>query len=247
MNLETIIKRFARGLEFVDRTTTTVTMPRDRERGPYLAGVPSMTETAVTKEVTDWWVRSYPADFYSSSFQIELEVPYLGVPRAKCDFVIGDHRELLFPVANEWAVEVKRIQLLGNNGNNNDYGIPKLLSPYLKDRSLIHDLRRMQSHPLANYQAALGYVFTYSFDSLNTAHQKHENRPTELENIRKVLHKNDPGDGIYDGMEIVMAADAIFSSLDLTIGNLVVEPFRNLWRHPCGGNGFVFAWEVKPN
>ena len=50
-----------------------------------------------------------------------------------------------------------------------------------------------------------------------------------------------------DGMEIVRAANAIFSSLDLIIGDLVVEPFRNLWRHPCGGNGFVFAWEVKPN
>lgn len=244
MNLETIVKRFARGLEFVDQRTTTVTMPRDRERGPYLAGVPSMTETAVTKEVTDWWVRSSPTDFYSSSFEIELEVPYPGAPRVKCDFVIRDTASLFQDI--EWAVEVKRIQLLGNNGNNNDYGIPKLLSPYLKDRSLIHDLRRMQSHPLANRQAALGYVFTYSFESLDTARRMHRNKSIELENIRKVLHNNDPSSGIYDGMEMVRAADAIFSSLDLTIGDLIVEPFKNLWRHPCGGNGFVFAWEVKP-
>ena len=28
------------------------------------------------------------------------------------------------------------------------------------------------------------------------------------------------------------------------VGPLVREPFQ-LWRHPCGGNGEVFGWEVK--
>jgi hypothetical protein len=39
-------------------------------------------------------------------------------------------------------------------------------------------------------------------------------------------------------------ADEIFNSKNL-VKPLQLKEFKNAWRHPCGGNGQIFGWEIK--
>jgi hypothetical protein len=245
MDLAVIARRFAEGLEFVDRHTSVVSYPRGiATQPPYLPGVPTMHERDVASEFMDWWVKKYPSDFNPTN-AYKLEVPYPTLPRASCDFVFSSDGE--WEPKPEWAVEVKRIQLVGNNGNNNDYGLAKVLSPFLKDRSLSHDLQRLRQHSFARHHACIGYVFSYSFETHNEASLLHSDKEEQLNNLKKVLHLNDRVDGTLKGEDLVDSANAIFKHLDLVTKDVIVEPFKGLWRHPCGGNGLVFAWEVKTN
>ena len=242
MDLRKIAARFAEGLKFVDSHTTTVTKPRKKTEPPYFPGVPSMYEDAVAKEVAEWWREKYPEDFQPTS-AVELQMSYPTLDGGTCDLVFSSDGQWI--PDPEWAIEIKRIQLVGNNGKNNDYGLAKVLSPYLKDRSLIHDLRRQSSHAFARHHACVGYVFDYDFGLLREARTHHPDKQSVLDNLQLVLHGNDRTKGVLSGRDLVFAADALVRQADLVIGDLVIEPFQDLWRHPCGGNGIVFAWEVK--
>lgn len=112
----------------------------------------TLREPVFVKELLDWWRTAYKSDFNPKDAS-NIEVPYPDVARAKCDLIFStDGSSLQNP---EWAIEVKHIALVGNNGKNNDYGVPKILSPYLKDRSLIHDIKRMQEHKIGKKQNLL--------------------------------------------------------------------------------------------
>ena len=39
-------------------------------------------------------------------------------------------------------------------------------------------------------------------------------------------------------------ADTIFTGLGLVLP-VVESDFNNAWRHPCGGSGTIFGWEIK--
>lgn len=234
--------RFVEGLKYVDAHTTTITKPRKKSDPPYFPGVPSMYEDSVAVEVSEWWRQTYPGDF-SPETAIELQFPYPSITQATCDLVFST--DGLWLPEPEWAVEIKRIQLVGNNGKNNDYGLAKVLSPYLKDRSLFHDLRRQQSHAFARRHACVGYVFNYDFDSLRESHLHHPEKSEVLKNLEKVLRENDRDNGVLRGEDLVHTADTIFRQADLVVGELILEPFQDLWRHACGGKGVVFAWEVN--
>ena len=43
--------------------------------------------------------------------------------------------------------------------------------------------------------------------------------------------------------EIIDFANQIFSTHNLA-RNFTQASFNGAWRHPCGGNGTIFAWEV---
>lgn len=201
-----------------------------------------MYEDAVAVEVAEWWREAYPTDF-QPEIAVELQMSYPTLEGGSCDLVFSsDGKWLPEP---EWAIEIKRIQLVGNNGKNNDYGLAKVLSPFLKDRSLTHDLRRQRTHAFARRHACVGYVFNYDFVSLEEARSLHPDKEVVIENLKQVLYGNDKTTGVLRGEDLVNAADAMFRKDDLVVGDLVVEPFHGLWRHPCGGNGVVFAWEVR--
>ena len=201
-----------------------------------------MYEDAVSEEVMSSWVESTDFEF-SPRDAHDDQVPYPNSGRAKCDLVFSTDGNWSNP---EWAIEVKRIQLVGDNGKNNDYGAAKILSPYLKDRSLVHDIQRLRANPLARRQAVIGYVFTYDFDSVREALHHHPNEEEVLNNLRDVLRSNDPVRGLLNGLDIVEVADVICLTQEIVTGPVLRVPFDGLWRHPCGGSGFVFGWEVMP-
>ena len=241
MELSSILQRFAEGLEFVDANTTHISANR-RNGEIYLPGVKTLTERHFVMELADWWKEYKQSDFNPRN-ALKLEVPYLGIPRAKCDLVLSTNGTPLH--SPEWAIEVKHIALVGNNGKNNDFGVAKILSPYLKDRSLIHDIYRMQKHGVAQRKAVIGYCFSYDNESCKEAKRRHPKSIEFIQNIEEVLRGNDPEGRKYSAMPMVEFANDIFSERNLVF-NLEVREFSNAWRHPCGGKGIVFGWELKP-
>ncbi len=235
MELSQILERFSHGLSVVDATTSRVTKD-------YLPGVPSMFETAVAEEVADWWLQNFPNDFDPSG-AIDTEVPYPLNNRAQCDLVFSSNGSA--SGSPEWAIEVKRLQFVGDNGKNNDYNVQKMLSPYLKDRALTHDVDRMRSDPLANRHAVIGYAFEYDFGSCAEALNRHPSEHPRIIEIRKVCAKNNAATGLIDPLAMVKVADHLLTSLGWT-KPVEFTRFSDLWRHPTGGSGVVFGWEVLP-
>ncbi len=241
MEFGQILERFAEGIEFVDANTSHVSANR-RTGEVYLPGVKTLTERQFVTEFVDWWQKYKPSDFNPHG-AIEIEVPYEQIPRAKCDVVFStDGSADEFPA---WAIEVKHIALVGNNGKNNDFGVSKILSPYLKDRSLIHDINRMRQFAVAKKKGVIGYCFTYDIESCEEARVRHPQNSLYIEHIEEVLRVNDPINRQYSVLPMIEFADAIFKERDL-VYDLEIRSFDNAWRHPCGGKGVIFGWKLKP-
>jgi hypothetical protein len=239
LDLQEIIEKFSEGLVYVDTHTETVTL-NSRTKVPYLVGLKTMHEVDVVKEMVSWWKQKFPNDFTTSG-NVKVSFPYPNSKKDFCDLVFSsDDNSLNNP---EWAIEVKHISFLGDNGKNNDYNVQKMLSPYLKDRSLIHDIHKLKSNPIGRKQAVIGYCFNYDFlicDEASKIHPQHTQRVNEM---RKVCKKNNDKSGELNVKEIVDFANQIFTTHNLA-KNLKQVEFKGAWRHPCGGNGTIFAWEV---
>ena len=239
MELEQILNRFAEGLNRVDKITQHQSANR-RTGEFYLPGVKTMNERKFVEELLDWWQREYPNDFFPLNAS-DREVKYPGIPRASCDLILSsDGSDLSSP---EWSIEVKHLALVGNNGKNNDFGVAKILSPYLKDRSLIHDIERLRDHGIGSRKAVIGYSFEYSYESCLEAALQHPKHLDIVENIRAVCRLNDPVGGAYPLLPIIEFADEIFKHRGLT-KPMIIKEFSNAWRHPAGGSGKIFGWEL---
>ena len=78
-------------------------------------------------------------------------VRYLDGSSKKCDLVIGD----------EWAIEVKMIRMMGDNGKPNDNLVSHVISPYPKQRSALTDCRKLLDSGLPGHKAILMYGYEY--------------------------------------------------------------------------------------
>ena len=241
MEFRQILERFAEGLVVVDASTTHESA-NQRSGEIYLPGVKTLREPRFVEELLNWWRGAHPSDFNPRDAS-EREVPYPEVSRASCDLAFStDGSPLAKP---EWSIEVKHIALVGNNGKNNDYGVPKILSPYLKDRSLIHDINRMRKHPIGKRQGVIGYCFEYSFETCKEALVIHPEHEDYVKNVRAVCKSNDPSEGKLSALPMAEFANEIFLANNLVKPLQVIE-FSNAWRHPCGGRGHIFGWEILP-
>ena len=235
--LQQLVDLVADAIPRVDATTTTET--RRRAGGIYHQGVASMFETEFVDDLFNWWSEA-GADVLNLG-DFELEVPYPNAPKSACDAVLDISHS---GYDSHWAIEFKRVQMVGDNGKNNDYGIPKMLSPYLKDRSLRHDVERLRASGLAERYAVIGYAFRHSFDLIEQSRRRHPDQAERLDNLRKVCQKNDPVDGVLDPMEMVHLSNEMLRRSGHVVGHAVAN-FAGAWRHPCGGAGVVFGWELS--
>lgn len=87
---------------------------------------------------------------------LEREVPYPDIARSRCDLVIGG--------SPSWAVEVKLLRLLGDNGLKNDNMLMHILSPYPVDHSALTDCSKLLRSGFADRKAIL--IIAYDYDSL---------------------------------------------------------------------------------
>jgi len=86
---------------------------------------------------------------------VQTDVPYPGASRQRCDMCFG-----LEPKWN-WAIEVKMLRLMGDNGKPNDNMLMHILSPYPRDRSALTDCTKLLESGLTGQKAIVIYGFDY--------------------------------------------------------------------------------------
>ena len=242
MDLQTIVKRVSEGIPEVDKYTESIRLNR-RTRLPLLPGVKTLTEEQFVTDLMNWWTQAHPSDgdHLFGGFTFETQRSYERFKSRKCDLVFSsDGTDLSEP---EWAIEFKHISLAGDNGKANGYAVQKVLSPYLNDHSLIHDIERLKADPPARKQAVIGYCFDYSFDSCMEAFTRHPDRRDVINELIKLCRGVDPINGKFTVADLVEFADDIFQKRGL-VSSPVTSKFSGAWKHPAGGNGLVFGWQV---
>ena len=87
--------------------------------------------------------------------RVSLGVPYPEMLRQKCDLCIGPQEPY------DWAVEIKLLRFLGDNGKANDNILMHLLSPYAQHRSALTDCTKLRQSALGRQKA----LIIYGYDS----------------------------------------------------------------------------------
>lgn len=225
-----IVQAYARCIEWVDRHTQT-------QRGAHIRSFKSLTEPQAVRQIDERWAVE-PGTVLRTVVgprggrRTRVNVRYPDIPRATCDHVFST----LPGEDQEWAIEVKNIATVGGNGGKNDFGVGKVLSPYLKDRSLMHDVARLKYHRLAPRHAVVGYAFNYSEASCDEAAVQHPGA-AQIARIRSVIDGNG---GTLSIRPLLDFADSILLSRGMVKRVRVEAPFT-AWGHPAGGNGVVFG------
>jgi len=248
MQLRDIVDRFAEGIPHVDRLTTTQNVHR-RQKTPFLVSAFNLREDQLVLELASWWHLTYPSELADHSVS-NVEYPYPGNAKSACDLVIGsvaDQRNSGRPF--EWAIEVKRIQLVGDNGKNNDYGITKLLPPYRKDRSVTHDAHRLSAFGAAKKLAVIviGFDFAPGADLRAFESCKRLRIPTSYaKNLASVIRSEAPSGGGYRLDPAISIADIALRQMGLVTNERASRRFTGVERHPCGAEGIIAGWEIVP-
>jgi len=232
------MNRFAEGLEYIDQTHKTP--QKGRNVTAYHPGVANMYEETLRNHLLEWWKTDKSSDLLNSS-QIEKELRYPDDPGKRCDLVLSA-TDWLDTTSWEWAIEIKRIQFIGDNGNNNDYGVGKLLSPYPKDRSLANDIIKLQQSSIAKKRAVIAYVFNYSFETCDIAEKLHPTETQVIAELRDVCKLNDPVNGIIDSQDLIDVVEFSLKQWGVHLES-TVKHFE-AWTSPTGGKGVLFGWQV---
>jgi hypothetical protein len=238
VELQQIVERYAESLAHVDATTTVVGVNR-RNKNTYLPGIQPMTEAVVVPLMDDAWEHLYPGERHFR--KTEVNYPSKAVKRTtKLDHILTT--DGLLGDSPEWGIEVKRLQFVGDNGKNGDHEVAKMLSPYLKDRGVLHDALRLREYGFTRRIAVVGYGFNYDDASLTWAAALHTSGPAAVtvKNIKSRVKNNGP----LHFRPLIEFADAILRMRGWTKGPRAEAPFE-AWRHPSGGTGVVFGWEVR--
>lgn len=237
MELQDIVDRYAEAIERVDATVASVGV-NTRTGVIYQPGFKALNEEPAVDAIDDAWEQLYPGER-----QVHMmKVRYPDLPAtAKVDHVLTTTGLAL--QEDEWGIEVKRLQFVGDNGKRNDYATTKVLSPYLKDRGMLHDALRLREYGFTKRVAVIGYSFDYDRANWLEAMTKHPGREAALvlAEVAKVLEVNG---GHLRTRPLIEFADAILGLRGLTIGPRAEASFE-AWTHPAGGHGVVFGWEVR--
>ncbi len=237
MDLQQIVERYARAIEYVDAHTD-IARANPRTGEIYRTSFKALPETEAVAGIDAAWDLLHPGELVSPKDQ-RTGVKYPGVARAKCDHVfttVGTAGP-----GEEWGVEVKKIEFIGNNGNNNDFGVGKMLSPYLKDRGLLHDAARLREHGFTRRVAVIGYTFDYDAATCDEAERLHPKASGTIANMRSVVRKNG---GSLRPRQLIEFTDAILGLRGYLRGPRAQAEFL-AFRSPTGGHGVVFGWEIR--
>ncbi len=240
MELQQVVERYAEAIEHVD-VMNTHAGANARTGVVYQAGFKSLNEEPALEAIDAAWELLHPGE--RQVHRVAVRYPDLPAT-AKCDHVVTT--DGLTAPENEWGIEVKRLQFVGDNGKRNDYATTKTLSPYLKDRGLLHDAARLRVYGFTRRIGVVGYCFDYDSASLAEAEKRHSAPAARavITEVRRVLASNG---GTLRTRPLIEFADAILVLRGFTTGPRAQAEFQ-AWRHPAGGRGVVFGWEIRrPN
>lgn len=142
IELYQLVRDFASGIEKADALRPACVSASGRAYSP---GIGPHTESRTIELVLEqlaWHDHSVP----------RTSVPYPCASRQKCDLVLE----------GEWAVEVKMLRFLGDNGKPNDNILMHILSPYPAHRSALADCMKLRSSGFAERLAILIYGYDYA-------------------------------------------------------------------------------------
>jgi hypothetical protein len=95
--------------------------------------------------------RTHPAIYGA----VQTGVPYPNAPRQKCDLLVASSD------GRTWAIEVKMLRFMGDNGKPNDNMLMHILSPYPRHRSALTDCQKLVGSGFEEPYALLIYGYDY--------------------------------------------------------------------------------------
>lgn len=234
MDLQDVVNAYAAGIEFADTGATT------SSGKAYLPGLATLDEDKTLDAIVENWRVTFPGHFTSPNHHSVRSVKYAIPGRTtKCDHVFTTDGS---SATAEWAVEFKRIIFFGDNGKRNDFGTAKVVSPFLKDRGVLHDASRLHEHPPARRLAVLLYAFEYDLQWAAEARRRHPGDSLRIDEVEQVLVKANDGEPLGP-RPLAKIADYLLRGRDWLVGDSCEQTFE-AWRHPCGGPGRVIGWEI---
>ncbi len=163
LDLANIIADFAAGLKRADEKRPQAVNVRTKK--PFQPGIGPHTE-AKTVELVLGELAELRREAYAG---FATGVPYSEFPRQRCDLCLGK------PPDWDWAIEVKMLRFLGDNGKRNDNILMHVLSPYPQHRSALTDCGKLRRTSLGRRKALLIYGFDHDKWPLDPAIEAFEN------------------------------------------------------------------------
>lgn len=148
IKLDEFVTDFAVGIKSADARRPQAVNVRSKEH--FQPGIGPHSE-AQTVEFVMTELAALKPSMYANCFGVG--VPYPEASRQKCDLCLGR------PGLWEWAVEVKMLRILGDNGKANDNILMHIFSPYPAHRSALTDCSKLASTSLATRRAVLIYGY----------------------------------------------------------------------------------------
>jgi hypothetical protein len=146
-SLEEIVRDFAAGMKAADAKRPVAQSARSQRT--YLPGLGPFSEALTVKLVMNELQQMYLERYRNCA----LEVSYPEQSRSKCDLCIGT------APCWDWAIEVKMLRLLGDNGLPNDNMLMHILSPYAEHHSALTDCEKLVASALMGKKAILIYGY----------------------------------------------------------------------------------------
>lgn len=246
MELKEVVSRFADGLKVIDETTDIQNSanPETSDYGDYLKGVGCLGEHQFRDELVNWW----NAEFSDNFLLREIKYPENG--RWKCDIGISQvdpNSGLRTDGLLDWAIELKYIRFVGDNGKVNNFGLGKVVSPYKAEHSSVGDAIRLSQTNMAKRKAVVMYGFEFDGgseqhcrDRLDVMGLSHDRADTIAKTIRAGTH-----DGQWELEPVAPIYEAACGSAQIQLEKREVTSFSNLLRHPNYRMGKFLAWEIK--
>jgi hypothetical protein len=135
----------------------------------YQPGIGPHTEPKVVALVLAELRRDHPALYGSVLIGVHIQI----ARGRKCDLLITPSG------GRSWAVEVKMLRLMGDNGKPNDNILMHILSPYPDDNSALTDCQRLAASGFSGSLAVLIYGYDYDVRSMNPAVEAFEQLATQ--------------------------------------------------------------------
>lgn len=230
MDLQDLVSTVARVIAAVDL------LPPRPQKAAYIPSVGTITEDQLRDAL-----RSHITDLKPPRWWAQPEVSYQDTAGARCDMVIS-------PISGEtqrsWAIELKKVAFVGDNGKNNDFGPSKVLSPYSIHRSSILDARRLETERPAARGAVIMYGFDFDAGVVESAYASCRQLGIPDSRARELQRTLDRNGGDYYVDPTFRVFEAVAREFGCRISERASASFGPLTAHPIYRRGSVAAWEV---
>ncbi len=197
VTLSDFVQHLADGITLADAKKPVA--PISRTGNQYLAGIGPHSES-LTLDL------AFTANQEAGSpLEVDREVAYPNFKRANCDVVLS----------GQWAIEVKLLRLLGDNGKQNPNILMHILSPYPQDRSALTDCDKLLRSGFAERKAIIIFGYDYpewplalaiaAFETLSSA--TYQLAPCVIAEFSTTTHPVHQHGAVY-GWEVLGLQDA---------------------------------------